>query len=209
MDSIIILGIGLSVAILVMFILVFREKLKDEEDPLDDVIFKNYLPQYAKGHSQGVIIEVIRGDKRTGIRFMPRDIDYLALRRTKEKKIVEPQLVWFQDEKLIAMPKGTLSSHRHELLGLPQNAEDLPSNIKKTVMGMALMQIIEAASANKEEVDVLRKRVVVQTKLVHKTEGYELVDDFMNKNAEINKDIIKHMSDIKQKSSSIGDNLKT
>ena len=180
-----------------LLLLIFKE----QEEPTDDTIFKNFLSQYTNGYSYGTIIEIIKGENRTGIKFIPRDLDYVRLfkNRKKNKIIIQPQLIWIQNDKLLLFSKGILSARRHEIWGLPANAEDLSDEIKKHEFGKVLMILTEMANSKTEEVDILRHRIKVQNKLVEKSEGLEIVEDYMNKSTEITKDIIKNINNSKNK----------
>lgn len=194
----ILLGVAAAITISALFVWVLIMVFRGKDEKSDDILFKNFMPQYSKGHGEGSVIEFVRGGDRTGIKFMPRDINFVKLLKDNEKIVIKPQLIWFENDKLIHFPKGTFSDHRHQLWGLPPNAEDLNDNIKKSPYGKALMSILEETNTSREETQVLRKRIIAQNKLVNKTEGLELVEDFMNKNKEIWKDVSSIYSDTKK-----------
>lgn len=193
MNWILILGLFMTMIVTGLFswllIIIFKEK----DLPSDDTIFKNFLSQYTSGYSYGSILSIVQGDKRIGIKFIPRDLDYVKLFKKHEKIDVRPQLIWIEKDKLLHFPKGTLSMHRHELWALPSKAEDLNDEIKKTKYGEVLMYIIEEMNMKTEESSILRKRIQAQNKLVEKSEGLEIVTDILEKMSEANKDLVKNL----------------
>lgn len=186
---------GLTVWILII-------NFKEKELPSDDVIFEHFLPQYTDGYTFGSIIEIIRGDKRTGIKFLPKDIDYVKIMKNKEKVNILPQLIWIENSKLYYNSKGVHSSHRHKLWGLPLKAEDLSDDFKQTDIGKMFMNMIENKNMTAEESNVLRKRIQAQTSMLNKTEGLELVEDAILKIMEVNKDIVKTVKEKENKTMS-------
>lgn len=134
----------------------FIEKFKDKDDPSDDTFFINCMPQYSNGHKFGIIDEIIEGDKRIGIKFYPRDIDYVKLLRGNKKQlIIEPEIVFFEKERLINIPKGTWSSHRNEIWGFPPSSEQLPIFFKSSEMGMKMVEFLEKENKKKDIKEIL------------------------------------------------------
>jgi hypothetical protein len=191
----IVIGLLLAIVMSSLFVWILMIKLKEEKQPSDDLIFEHFLPQYTDGHTMGNVIDIIKGSKRTGIKFLPRDIDYVRLATNEKKGDIKPLIVWISNDKLIYSPKGSHSSHRHKLWGFPVKAEDFSEDFKKTYLGGLFMKMTEEANSKTEEVDVLRKRVVNQNKMVNMTEGLELVDDALSKIMEINKSLVKATND--------------
>jgi len=192
------------VLLLILSIYIFTIVYKEQEEPTDDTIFINFLSQYTEGYSFGSIIEVIQGTKRIGIKFIPRDLNYVKLfkmNKNKEKIIIKPQLMWIEKNKLISLPKGFLSGARHVVFGLPVNPEDFNDSFKSTEIGRVFMEMINKIDSNEEETHILRKRINSQTKFLEKTIGNEIVDNFMNESFEITKDISKIANEVKSKSS--------
>jgi len=197
MSSLILFGLlcaAIIIALVVWLIIIIK---KEDDEIRDDIIFENYLPQYANGYSMGIVKKFIKG-KRIGVLFEPRDIDRIKF--LKEKKKVENQLVFFEKRQLIFYPKGSLSDERNRLCGLPPNPEDLPEEIKKTTVGKAFMEVIKNANATEEETGILRKRIGLQKELLEKTEGLDIVKDFLEMSEEAKKDFVhqfKHRDDKK------------
>ena len=197
MNYIAIFSFFASIIIVGLFVWVLILKFKEEDEPTDDLIFRNFMPQYTEGYSMGSVIEVIRGEERTGIRFLPKDVDYVSAFKKRKSIVLKPQLVWIENRKLLSMHRGILSMHRNELWGLPPNPEDLPEAFKNTEFGKALMHFIESGNSDQEESNILRERIAVQNKLLKKTEGLGLVEDYFSKTSEIIKDLGKLKGDKK------------
>lgn len=182
------IAMGLFTGLIVwILILNFNQK----KIPKDDTYFLNYMPQYTNGYRRGKIIEVIQGKRRKGILFMPTDVDKVQAFNNKQKLVIEPQLIWIENDRFVQHPKGSASARTHEAWGLPPKVEDYDEGYKKTEIGQAVMNIVEDKNAIKEEANILRKRINVQTKMLEKTEGEELVDEYMTKSSEIMKDLAK------------------
>ena len=148
----------ISVAIVVaLFVYYLIIKYREQEDPTDDTIFINFMSQYADGYNLGSIVKVYRGHQRTGIKFVPKDVDHVRLLKKKEKIKIEPQLVFYQNRHLISFPKGTWSAQRNEMWGLPPNPEDLPEELKHTGFGKFLMKLVDQLNAEETEVESIRK----------------------------------------------------
>lgn len=177
----------LSILLIWLLVVIFKEK----EIPSDDAIFKNFMPQFTKGYSNGTINEIKQYDDRLGIVFTPKDVNLVNLFKNKNKIEITPEIIWVEKSKFKIFPRGFLSGHRHEVWALPPRAEDLPEQFKKTDIGDFLMNSIEDSNSRNEETKILRNRVKVQNKLVTKTEGLELVDDYLSKVNEITKDVTK------------------
>jgi len=192
----------LAVAAVSAFVWLLVILFGQNKQPHDDTLFNNFLPQYAHGHGSGKILDVIHGH-RTGILFLPDDVDRVKAFKLKKKLIIEPELVWFENDKIKDWPKGSLSAYRNVKWGLAPKAEDYNELIKTNEIGQALMKVTEDNNIKTEEVEVLRNRINVQNALVNKTEGLGLVQDFMDKTSEINKDIIKQTGSEKSKSTII------
>ena len=204
MSWLVFLGILFAIIMSSLFVWVLILKFKEEEQPSDDLIFKNFLPQYTHGHSQGSVLEIKKGDNRSAIIFIPKDFDYVRALKKKEKVIINPELIWIENHKLLNFPKGTLSSHRNELWGLPPKAEDLNEELKNTEIGKSIMKTIEDLNMKHEESHILRNRINVQSGLLNKTEGLELVNDAFSKVMEINKDLVKVAGENKPKTQTFG-----
>lgn len=171
--------------------------------PHDDTEFLNYMPQYTDGYRRGKIVDIKQGKRRIGIVFLPSDIDKVKLFKQKKSFVIEPKLIWIERNKFKQFPKGTASSRVNEAWGLPPTAEDLGEEFKKTEIGQAIMNLIENDNAKKEESEILRNRIRVHGEILRKTEGEEIVEEYMVKTSEIMKDITKNSNQDRNKPSVI------
>jgi hypothetical protein len=198
--GLLLLGLSMAGIITGLFVWLLILKFKEPEQPNDDTILRNFMSGYTNGHSLGSITEIFQGDKRVGYKFIPRDVDKVKLYRSKEKITLKPQIIWVERDKVVTFVKGTLSAHRHEIWVLPPKPEDLNAELKNTSFGKMLMTMIEDINAKIEESEVLRKRILVQTALLNKTEGLELVQEYMDKVNEVQKDLLKNVREDKPRS---------
>jgi len=127
----------MALPIIGAFIYLLRITFKERDDPENQTIHENYMPQYSDGHTDGIIDEVIIGKKRIGVRFYPRDLNYIRLK--KEGKVIKPYLVWYDKCKLVMFPQGSFSGHRNKSKGFPSEIEGLPEGILNDDFGKAIM----------------------------------------------------------------------
>lgn len=185
--------VGIIGTFIYLLVLRFRERQEPEDNPQ----FLNFMPQYAKGHNKGIIDKIIQGDKRVGIRFFPRDLNYVKLLKENKKVKIEPITIFFKKELVFPFAKDW-SSHRNDIIGLPPTAEDFPESIKRNPIGQALMQAVEGTNKKIEERDLLRSRVKHQSEILQKTEGLDIVEDFMDLEEEKDKQLIKIVKEEKK-----------
>lgn len=131
--------------------------IKKDEVPLDYSIVYNYLSSYTGGHFEGVIVDEIKGKKRDGIIFVPRDVNFMKLSRDKKDiNKIPKQIVWFDKNKRKDFPRGTLSAYRNIVIIQPKNSEDYPEYFKNTELGKSMINLTEEKNNEKTIVDTLR-----------------------------------------------------
>ena len=191
MIGIVIFGIFCGVIIIGLFVWLIKIIKEKDEELYDDVIFHNFMPQFANGHFEGAVLDFITGEKRTGVKFIPKDIDRLKYMKDRKKIEIQPEIVYFENSLLKSFPKGTLSNERNILWGLPPKAELLQERLKETDMGKIMMRMIEENSASNEERDILRMRQIRQRQMLEKSEGLKIAEDTIELLEESNKQIKK------------------
>lgn len=130
--------------------------VKKKEIPLDYSIIHNYLSQYTSGFFEGVIIEELKGKQRDGIIFIPRDIDHMKMYRDKKIKEVPQQIIWYDKNKRIDLPRGTLSAGRNIVIIQPKNPEDYNEHFKNTELGKLMIENTAEKNNESTTVEVLR-----------------------------------------------------
>jgi len=191
--------LGFLIAALISGLVIWVLMLKFKETPLslNEQKFVNFMPQYTNGFAKGNIIKIIPGDKRTGIQFMPTDPDFKLLADGKTL-IVEPQLVWVKHK--IHISKGELSANQDEIWGLPQTSSGFTDEFQETIIGKALMKIIEEKNDKVTSESLIMKRIASLERLANKTYGLDLIDEYSEKVQEILSDVAKLTNKDKQSS---------
>lgn len=147
--------------IVYLFKVVFHE---DIEEPTDYPIAYNlFMSQYTEGHVEGLVLRVINGTKRKGIKFIPRDVDYLKdydINKNKYMdKPVKPITFWIPKEKVIHSARGENSDHRELIFILPISPEMVNDKIKNNKFGEILMKKAQEDNVLKSDRDFLIKEL--------------------------------------------------
>jgi hypothetical protein len=179
----------LVIIIIGLVIYLFRKIYADKEDPEDSSILENYMPQYAEGYTDGVIDTEEMGDERVKITFYPRDIDYIRLK--KKLGIIKPLTIIYEKKFMEHFAKGELSGHRSKVKGYPNDINLLPEGIKNKESGKALMDFIQSKKKQEDEIEVLESRTKNMKKILDKTSGFEIVEDYAEKMSEMYEDLRK------------------
>lgn len=169
---------------------------KEEETPRDYSIIKNFMPQYSNNFSEGVVIEEIRGTKRFGFRFAPKDVDIAKFEDDKDYKVDAP-IVWVNETQIKRFPRGTLSPNRNEVWLLPEMVEDFPKSFRESPLGKAFIQIKDKLDTESEVIKVLRNKKDNQDKLLMLTEGEDRMSQYLETDSDLNKDMAKKISEFK------------
>lgn len=187
MNSIIIFILIVGAIIIgILFATILVLKFKKEDLPGEIVQVTNFMSQYSKGYSSGLLQKIERGSIRSIVYFFPQDIDY--------NKIIEvsPVKVVVNNDNIYTAVKGTLSSNISHIFLLPPYAEELPTELKRTDMGKNFMELIEKNNSKREENSILRKRIEAQGALLNSTEGYGLVEEFISQTKNLSNDFYKN-----------------
>lgn len=181
-----IIGIMASIVVGTLFYFIYS-KQKEKQEPENQPILENYLPQYSDGHTDGIVDEIKIGEKRIGISFYPRDINYIReLKKNKHFKI-KRYTIFYDKNQIDFIPQGTFSMHRNKIKGYPSDISLLPDYLKDTPQGKIIMQTIEKNNELKDESELMSKRMIALKKVAEETYGGEI---FM-KHIETTKEILK------------------
>jgi len=172
----------------IVYILVNRVRNADE--PENETIIENYMPQYANGYSEGIVKEMEFGEERVKIVFNPRDINYI--RELKENNILEPITLYFNKRQIIPI---NISSHRNKIKCFPDDIDLLPEQLKETRFGKKIMEIITENNKLNDESELYNARIKHVQKM-----GLELASGKLaEKYVEISQEILKDKSELIKK----------
>ncbi len=147
--------------------------------PEDSTILIHYMPQYTKGHVEGLITKTIRGKDRTAIFFQSRDNNYLSSFIKKIKFKSENFMLIARNDLIEHLPRGSFSDHRNYMKVYPCKAERIPEGLKLTAEGKIMMQVIENKSEEKLQVQVLREIMNRKDAILKENAGREITPEFM------------------------------
>jgi len=167
--------------------------MKEEENDYQDPFVMNMMPNYSspiKGFALGVLVKSTKVGDRYLVEYSPRDVDKSFM---KDRKQIENVEVAIDKEKMLVMPKGTLSARRDIIILLPKNPEDFPSELKVTRYGRALMAMTESINVDNVEIATVREGSDRKTNLVNKIGGGELSEKYVEMIEEIAKTVMKTM----------------
>lgn len=162
---------------------------KEEEKPEDSTLFECFMKQYSDGYSKGTIMEFYERDNKVGIRFMPRDVNFLKFLKHKFK--IEPQLVCFKKNQLEFFPKGTKSNHRNEIWGFPPTIEDLPAGLSNNKVVLAIMQRITKANIEEHEIAIARGETERIKEIDRRDYSKDFLEKYLEEQDEFQKDLKK------------------
>lgn len=155
-------------------------KTREKEEPENKPIFENYMPQYSEGHTDGIVDDIIIGEKRIGIVFLPRDINYIKLLKNKltSHKIKNKYIIFYDKRQVDFFPQGGFSGHRDKIKAYPSNVDMIPDSIKNTDFGKKVMEFIEKNNELKDQNELAEQRMESLKRFSKKTYGGEIYEEF-------------------------------
>jgi len=128
------------------------EIYRTKKQLVDTPLALNFVAHLSDGRFIGNEEKVSKGrNGRYVISLDPKDID---IRNEKE---VKPVTVIVDNNKLISVPRGSLSRERNVNFYLPPNANDIPDALKDTLIGRAMMWATELKNYEKTVIEILRE----------------------------------------------------
>ncbi len=174
--------------------IVWYFKIKSSEEIyLDDDLVDNFMSQHTNDFSHGTLVNYDTGVKRDGITFKPKDINYMKRLKNKQSLNIEPVTVYAPKYCVIKSPRGGLSGEKHRIFILPAHPEDIPIEMQKHPFWKAVSLYLEKMDAENTVIEVQRKRIEFENKLLHKVEGADRMDEYLELDSNLNKDIAKKM----------------
>ncbi len=186
------IGVGIFVFMLVMML---KERFKEIE-PRDDTLVSCFMSQYSGGFHRGTLQHWTKGDKRDGITFLPKDIDYLRRLKSDKKIEIKPVTIFVKKNLIFQFPRGTLSTERNEIWLLPPKPEDLPKHLQESIPGKRLMQMVSNENIEEGIIEILRKEGKVKDKLLNKVDGGDMFREYLDLDDELKKEFAKKVLDI-------------
>jgi len=137
--------VGVGVAGMFIYLLFFKYK----EEITNDPIAINLNSDKSNKRSMGIVKNISKGRKgRFLVTFSPKDVDVEKDNESECKVIVD---------KIIELPKGTLSKDRDIKILLPRYSEELVDELKEDWFGRSLIEYIEKKNDNNNIIESLRE----------------------------------------------------
>lgn len=168
-----------------IIILIFREKPRIENDP----IVINFLSHYSNGRAIGFEDNVIKAKNNRFIsEFYPGDLDVKKINKAEKEKVI------IGKDKIIPLPKGTLSKDRDIKIYLPPTAEDFPTGLKEHPFGKILMGYTELVNAVNSEIATIREGSKRKDEILQRLGDGELGKEYLDTFEGTMKDIIRMLA---------------
>lgn len=177
--------VGILIALGIYLIII---RSKEGEGPEDGDIILNVMNQYSDGYAVGVINKKLLGEKRIGVEFFPRGLTEKQMKKQKEE--IKKQLVFFEKDKLVPF---LINKGKEIYIGFPPKEEDIPEKMKGNIFGKIAVETLRNLNSSKEVEGILRKRIETQHKILEKTEGLGIVEDWVSLNDEKERQLIKNL----------------
>jgi len=179
------------IGIIGLFVWIFYEKKRDQEEPQDRSQVLNYMPKYSNGHNKGILNRIIEGNGWIAVEFFPRDLNYIKLLKENKKVRIEPEVVFIPKENLKITPKGSWSNHVTDLEIIPLKTEDIPVGLSEEKREY-LIGIIEKSQQTRHTQEVFNNWKKVNNDLSMETSGNRQLKEYINSQGELVKSIISN-----------------
>lgn len=180
-----------SAVILGFLIWLFILFSKREEDKNDDTIIWNLINNHAipvKGYLEGLQVKDDLVDGRHIIEYIPRDVDVKDIKNNIE---IPHITVVVDKNKVIDLPKGTLSGRRNVRILLANNSEDYSPAFKRSILGPLYMALTEKISGDNVESKIIREGSTRKTDLLTELGDGEISQEVIEQYKEREKDLAK------------------
>jgi len=159
--------------------LFFYYQFKEKDEPEDAPLFENYHPMHSDGHTNGLVKGIEIGEKRIGITFVPRDINYVREIIVNKNKSFKPKeyTIFYDKRQVVSLPQGLFSGHRTKMKAFPSDPKYVPEGVKRTDFGKLLMGYISNNQRIKEESELMEERMSSLQDLSEKNFGGKIFKD--------------------------------
>lgn len=168
---------------------------RDKEDPENQSILFNFMPQYSHGFSLGLIDSIETAKGITKITFFPRDLNYIRLAKKDKQVVIKPQVLFVQNKCVDYFPCGGLSSYRNIVVVYPPRIEEIPEKLKESKIGDSIMSMIGNVEEKTIAETVYRKIITSQSKMQDLGLPDKMVQDYMEKQREMRENPIQNLGD--------------
>jgi len=172
-----------------LFVWIFYERKRDQEEPQDRSQVLNYMTKYSHGHNKGILNRIVEYNGWIAVEFFPRDLNYIELLKDKKTIRLEPEVVFIPKENLKITQKGGFSNYVTDLEIIPIRAEDIPVGIDDDKKEY-LIGLIEKSQQKIHKVDVINSWKKVNNDLSMETSGNKQLNEYINSQGELIKSII-------------------
>lgn len=160
---------------------------REKEDPENQSILINFMPQYAHGFSLGLIDNIETAKGITKITFFPRDLNYIRLSKKDKNVIIKPQILFAQNKCVDYLPCGGLSSYRNMVVVYPPRIEEIPEKLKESKIGLSILSMIGKVEEDTIAESVYRKIIKGQSEILDKSMPDKLAQDYIERQQELGK----------------------
>lgn len=186
--TLIISFLGLAIYIIYLY-------AKDKEDPENQSILINFMPQYTNGFAMGLIDSIQTAKGITKITFFPRDLNYIRLAKKDKQIVIKPQILFALNKCVEFVPCGSLSAFRNIVIVYPPRIEEIPEKLKENKSGQMMMSMIGNIEEKTIAESVYRKIITSQSKLQDLGLPDKMVQDFMEKQKEMRENPSQNLGD--------------
>jgi len=187
------------IAVSIVVIYFFIVKSRGDNEPEDNTKVYNYMCKYSNNYFEGIEVgDRVIGEDRTCIYYIPTDSKILKKFSLSKRKDPRIQKVFIENDKLIDVPRNTLSGGRNLVYCLPNNPRNLTKSFRDNIFGRMISKLVTDLNSFKFELDV-KEEALNRTKdlamdnslgilTVNKFKKLELIQDASLKVASTGKD---------------------
>ena len=187
-----ILLILLILAIVGAVVYFFYKWGKKEEYPTDNIKVVCFMPQYSSGFREGWFVKRIWGKKKSIVEFQPSDINFNKPQFIKNQRVVVKNSILDK----YSTPKGIESNEIGYMYLFPHRA-DLFSKTDQKRYSKEFLEEVETIGEIDDIIEIKNNKEKIQKKLLMKTDGWDMFDDYVKKKKLLDKDIIQDIKSLR------------
>src|SRR5258708_25430869 len=167
--------VNVGLVIWLIFEMVRKQELHD-----DDSRIINFASHDAHGRFMGVPTEIVKGaGSRYRISYRPEDADAKKLLEKKQKLL--PETIIVDSNKLISLPKGTVSKDKNILIALADNPEEMDEAVKRSPLGVALSFLGLQQDFVKKQLEIHQDKIKNRDDLLKEVGDAEMSTELITK----------------------------
>ena len=187
-----ILLILLILVIVAAVVYLFYKWNRQEEYPTDNIKVECHMLQFSNGSKEGWFVKRIWGKKRSIIIFQPSDINFNKPQLVKNQRVVVKNSILDK----YSTPKGIESNEIGYMYLFPHRA-DLFSKTDQKRYSKEFLEEVETIGEIDDIIEIKNNKEKIQKKLLMKTEGWDMFDDYVKKKKLLDKDIIQDIKSLR------------